>query len=127
MTNKLRTRHIEILTDNPEVTRVGKFLRRFKIDELPQLFNIIAGHMSLVGPRPALTSHLEIFNNDGIIRLQVRPGLTGLAQVSSNILVPWPERWVYDRRYVEQLSFLLDLKIILKTFRIIIKGDQSLG
>jgi undecaprenyl phosphate N,N'-diacetylbacillosamine 1-phosphate transferase len=124
MTNRIRTEHEEVFADHPEITRIGKILRRFKVDELPQLTNIIRGNMSLVGPRPALPSQLESLNKDGRRRLEVRPGLTGLAQVNGNILMSWPERWVYDRKYVDNISFLLDLKIILKTFRIIITGER---
>ena len=124
MTHKQRHNHTEILPDNPEVTRIGRSLRRFKIDELPQLLNVLGGDMSIVGPRPALPSQLESYNMVGHKRLEVRPGLTGLAQINGNILLSWPERWVYDKQYVENLSLLLDLKIILKTFRIIFKGEK---
>ncbi len=124
MTHKQRHNHTEVLPDNPEVTRIGRSLRRFKIDELPQLLNVLGGDMSIVGPRPALPSQLESYNMVGHKRLEVRPGLTGLAQINGNILLSWPERWVYDKQYVENLSLLLDLKIILKTFRIIFKGEK---
>lgn len=125
MTNRQRIADREILKNDAEVTRVGKILRRFKIDELPQLINVLKGDMSLVGPRPGLPRQINEFNDDGIFRIQVRPGLTGLAQINGNIHLSWPERWKYDRHYVENVSFLLDLKIIFKTFFIIIYGEDK--
>jgi undecaprenyl phosphate N,N'-diacetylbacillosamine 1-phosphate transferase len=125
MTHKHRTNdHNEVMLDNPEITKIGRYLRRFKIDELPQLLNVVVGDMSIVGPRPALPSHLEMYSKDVRKRLDVRPGLTGLAQINGNILLSWPERWGYDQHYVENLSLLMDLKIILKTFRIIVQGEK---
>lgn len=125
MTDKPRVADREVLKGDAEVTKVGAFLRRFKIDELPQLINILKGDMSIVGPRPGLPRQLEEFNEDGRKRICVRPGLTGLAQVNGNIHLPWPERWKYDRQYVEQLNFLLDVKIILKTVLIVLLGEDK--
>ena len=125
MTNKKRVADREILKGDAEVTRVGAVLRRLKIDELLQLANILRGDMSLVGPRPALVTQLQEFDENGKARLLVRPGLTGLAQVNGNIFLSWPERWVYDRMYVEKLSFLLDVQIILKTVLIVILGEEK--
>jgi len=124
MTHKKRFEHQEVFPDNPELTRIGRILRRFKMDELPQLFNVLLGDMSLVGPRPPLPTQIELYSEEDKKRLEVLPGLTGLAQISGSIMLSWPERWVYDREYVDNLSFLLDLKIILKTFRIIIIGER---
>lgn len=125
MTYKQRTPDREILKNDSEVTKVGSFLRRFKIDEMPQLLNVLKGDMSLVGPRPGLARQINEFNDDGRARLLVRPGLTGLAQINGNIYLSWPERWKHDRKYVENVSFLLDLKIILKTFSIIFHGEEK--
>lgn len=125
MTHRNRTIHKEIFKDNLEVTRVGKVLRRFKIDELPQLVNVVKGDMSIVGPRPGLPLQLNQFNEDGKMRLLVRPGLTGLAQVNGNICLSWPERWKFDRKYVENLSVALDIKIMLKTFLIVFAGEEK--
>jgi undecaprenyl phosphate N,N'-diacetylbacillosamine 1-phosphate transferase len=125
MVNKPREVNREIQKGDPEVTRIGAWLRRLKIDELPQLLNILKGDMSLVGPRPGIASQISRFNEDGQYRLKVKPGLTGLAQVHGNIHLSWPERWVYDRRYVENLNFLLDIKIILKTIIIVIFGEDK--
>ena len=85
MYDRPRTALSEIFVDNQEVTGVGYFLRRFKIDELPQLWNVIKGDMSLIGPRPCLPERVSEFDSNGIVRLDVRPGLTGLAQVNGNI------------------------------------------
>lgn len=125
MTNRVRTEHREITGHNTEVTRIGYWLRRFKIDELPQLLNIVRGDMSLVGPRPALPEQAKEYNPQTRRRLAVRPGLTGLAQINGNIYLSWPERWKYDVSYVEQCSFLLDLWIVWRTIWVIFIGEQN--
>jgi len=125
MTHKHREAHHQVYEGDPEVTYIGKFLRRYKIDELPQLFNVLKGDMSLVGPRPCLPELINKFNDDAFYRLKVRPGLTGLSQINGNIYLTWPQRWDYDKFYVVNLSFLLDLKIILKTIFVIFGGEQK--
>lgn len=125
MTDKKRDVVTEIFKGNNEVTPVGYVLRRLKIDELPQLFNILKGDMSLIGPRPAMPSQVNDFNEDGKYRIKVLPGMTGLAQVNGNIYLSWEERWKYDRKYVENLSFLLDAQIILKTVLIVLLGEEK--
>lgn len=125
MTDRRRTVHTEVLPGHSEVTRVGSWLRRFKIDELPQILNIVRGDMSIVGPRPALPEHIEEYNEDGLRRLLERPGLTGLAQVNGNIYLSWPERWNYDARYVEELSAGLDLRIVLKSVAVVVFGEEK--
>lgn len=125
MTDRPRASHREIMKQNSEVTRVGYWLRRFKLDELPQVLNIIKGDMSIVGPRPALTTQRLEYDEIGRKRMQVRPGLTGLAQINGNIHLSWPERWRYDAKYVDQLSFRLDLKIILRTVIVVILGEDQ--
>lgn len=124
MTNKERNPSIQVFGNEMDVTRVGKIIRRLKIDELPQLINVLKGDMSIVGPRPCLPSLQEVFNEDGKARLQVRPGLTGLAQINGNIHLSWEERWKFDRHYVENHNLLLDLKIILNTVLIILLGEK---
>jgi lipopolysaccharide/colanic/teichoic acid biosynthesis glycosyltransferase len=114
----------QTLQDDPELTKLGKFIRRFKIDELPQLWNIVKGDMSFIGPRPCLPTLAEKFDENGKTRIMVRPGLTGLAQINGNINLTWPERWVYDRQYVESLSFTLDCKIIMKTVAVVLLGEN---
>jgi lipopolysaccharide/colanic/teichoic acid biosynthesis glycosyltransferase len=125
MTNKLRMAS-EVFVGNPEVTRVGRFLRRFKIDELPQLFNVLKGDMSLVGPRPGLISQYIEYTDLAKKRLEVRPGLTGLSQIRGNIYLTWEDRWVYDAEYVNNISFVSDLRIMLKTVHVLIYGEKSL-
>ncbi|WP_046743496.1 sugar transferase [Kordia zhangzhouensis] len=125
MTDKPRETTQEILKGNAEVTKVGAILRRLKIDELPQILNILKGDMSFVGPRPCMPSLQEEFNEDGKKRLLVRPGLTGLAQTNGNIYLTWPERWKYDRQYVENLNFLLDIQILFKTVLIVFMGEEK--
>ncbi len=125
MTDKPRVSNQEILKEDIEVTRIGSILRRFKIDEFPQIINIFLGDMSLVGPRPSLPKQINDFNEDGKIRLLVRPGLTGLAQVNGNIYLTWDERWNYDRYYVENRNIILDFKILFKTILILLNGEDK--
>jgi undecaprenyl phosphate N,N'-diacetylbacillosamine 1-phosphate transferase len=110
----------------PDVTLVGGVLRRFKLDELPQLLNVLRGDMSVVGPRPALVRDLAMYDDVARQRLDVRPGLTGLAQIHGNIHLTWPERWQYDVRYVRELSFALDVKILLRTIVLLFVGEQKM-
>ncbi len=124
MIDRPRFNTYEIVGRDAEVTRVGYWLRRFKIDELPQLFNVIKGDMSLVGPRPPLPSQLAQYDARVRRRLTVRPGLTGLAQVCGGIHLPWPERWEYDVYYADHLSFRLDLWILWRTLAVILLGEN---
>jgi lipopolysaccharide/colanic/teichoic acid biosynthesis glycosyltransferase len=110
--------------DHPEITRVGRVLRRVKIDELPQLFNVLTGHMSLIGPRPTLPDQVARYDQFELRRLDVRPGCTGLAQVNGNTALPWPERIKWDVHYVDNYSLWMDLKILLKTVGVIVLGEQ---
>ncbi|KMK99303.1 sugar transferase [Rossellomorea marisflavi] len=100
------------------VTKIGKFIRKTSIDELPQFFNIIKGDMSIIGPRPTLTYHpwsLDEYNDDQKKRFTVRPGVTGWAQVNGRKEVPWDKRIMYDIEYVENLSMSFDIKIFSRT------------
>lgn len=124
MTDRPRTTHQEIFGKTDEVTAVGYWLRRFKLDELPQLWNIVNGDMSLVGPRPALPAQLAEYTELARQRLLVRPGLTGLAQVHGNIFLTWPERWVYDADYVARVSLWLDAWIVARTFAVVVLGEK---
>ena len=123
MLHRDRTQHVEIRKGNPEVTVVGALLRRFKLDELPQLVNILKGDMSLVGPRPPLPEQMADYDRESIQRLQVRPGLTGLAQVNGGTQMTWLERWQYDLQYVRLLSLALDLRILLRTVLVVFLGE----
>jgi lipopolysaccharide/colanic/teichoic acid biosynthesis glycosyltransferase len=110
---------------DPEVFAVGRYLRRTKIDELPQIFNVVKGDMSIVGPRPGLPSMLDEMPKWAKARLSERPGLTGLAQVNGNIELSWEQRWKYDVQYVGEISLLNDLKIILRTVLVVIFGEST--
>lgn len=124
MVDRPREHNKQVFKNDSEVTFIGKVIRRVKIDELPQLFNVLIGDMSLVGPRPCLPSLVKDFNETARKRLQVRPGLTGLAQVNGNIYLTWEQRWEFDSAYVEGQSFFLDMKIIFRTILIVIFGEQ---
>lgn len=115
----------QVYLNSPGLTRFGKFIRRFKIDELPQLLNVLKGDMSLIGPRPCLPSLLKKFDENAWFRIKVRPGLTGLAQVNGNVTIPWEKRWEFDRYYVENISLSLDIKILIKTIMVVILGENK--
>jgi len=108
------------LSDNERLTRLGAFLRKFSIDELPQLFNILKGDMSFIGPRPLLEKYLPYYTEREKLRHKVRPGMGGLAQVSGRSYINWDEQFELDAIYVEKLSFMLDLTIVLKTVYIVL-------
>lgn len=126
MTNKEREPNVkQTYLQDPDITRIGGLLRRFKIDELPQIWNVFIGDMSLVGPRPALPSLYEKFGEIAKKRCEVRPGMTGWAQVNGNIYLPWEERLCLDREYVDRMSFMLDLRILVKTVAIVLFGEEK--
>ncbi len=116
---------VEVKKDDDRITAYGKFLRRYKIDELPQLFNIIKGDMAIVGPRPTLPEYLDEYEEWEKKRFAVRPGLTGLAQVNGNIYLNRKEKSRYDVRYAEHISMWEDMKIILKTAAIVLRGEEK--
>ena len=107
--------------EDPRITRVGKFLRHSSLDELPQLINIVRGEMSLVGPRPTLPYQVEKYDQRQMRRLNVKPGITGWAQVNGRSALTWPERIELDLWYIDNWSLWLDLKIIFKTFLVVLK------
>jgi lipopolysaccharide/colanic/teichoic acid biosynthesis glycosyltransferase len=104
-----------VIPDDPRVTRAGRFLRRTSLDELPQLWNVLRGEMSLIGPRPDVPEQAANYTEHDRGRLAVEPGITGLAQVSGREEIPWPERIEQDLWYIENWSLLLDAKIVLRT------------
>lgn len=106
------------------ITKVGNILRKTSIDELPQLINIFIGDMSIVGPRPTLSYQVEKYDDNQARRLKVKPGLTGLAQVNGRNSLSWEQKIQYDIDYVEKITFLSDLKIILKTFIVVFKTEK---
>ena len=113
------------MRSDPRITRVGRFLRRYSLDELPQLFNIALGDMSLVGPRPPLPREVEQYGAEMRRRLLVKPGLTGLWQVNGRSDLDWEESVRLDLRYVENWSFAFDLVILWKTAAAVIRGNGA--
>lgn len=113
------------IKDDPRITRIGRFLRRFSIDELPQLYNVIAGSMSIVGPRPPLPREVEAYEDDVRRRLLVKPGLTGLWQVSGRSNLSWQDSVRLDLYYVENWSLAGDLIILLRTFQAVFKSTGA--
>lgn len=126
MTNKERKVHKNVFKDDPEVTYVGKYLRRFKVDELPQIFNVIKGEMTIVGPRPCLPEIKSLFGKYSIDRFKVKPGLTSLAAIKGSIYLSWEEKGFWDALYTRKVSFNLDTLIILKTIIVIFKGEDNM-
>lgn len=115
----------EVMEDDSRITGFGKFLRRSKLDEIPQLWNVLKGDMSLVGPRPERVESLADYTKEVEKRLNMRPGLTGLAQVSGNIYLELPERYRLDVYYVEHFSLKLDLEILLRTIGVVFWGEEK--
>ncbi|MBB1400962.1 sugar transferase [Pseudoalteromonas sp. SG45-1] len=112
-----KDKHGNLLPDNERMTKFGAFLRSTSLDELPGLFNVIKGDMSLVGPRPLLVQYLPLYNSEQAKRHNVRPGITGWAQVNGRNAIGWDEKFKLDVWYVENQSFLLDMKILLLTVK----------
>jgi lipopolysaccharide/colanic/teichoic acid biosynthesis glycosyltransferase len=114
----------QLLPDEARLTPVGKFVRKTSLDEIPQLLNVLKGDMSLVGPRPLLVEYLPLYNEEQRKRHDVRPGITGWAQVNGRNAISWHAKFAYDVWYVDNISFLLDLKILWMT---VLKVIQSEG
>jgi len=110
---------------DPRITRIGKLLRRTAVDELPQFWHVLHGEMSLVGPRPVPVPHLERYDERQRRRLEVRPGLTGWAQVHGRASLPWPERLELDVWYVEHQSLALDARILARTLGVLLRRDVA--
>ena len=113
------------MRDDPRVTRLGRWLRRFSIDELPQLFNVLARHMSVVGPRPPLRAEVDTYSDTVYRRLLVKPGITGLWQVSGRSDLSWEESVRLDLYYVENWSFVQDLIIIWRTIKAVFQSSGA--
>ncbi len=113
----------ELLPDAVRLTKFGKFLRSTSLDELPELINILKGDMSLIGPRPLLVKYLPLYNETQKHRHDVRPGLTGLAQINGRNAITWEQKFEYDVEYVNNLSFALDLRILFGTVRSVLKRE----
>ena len=115
--NDKKDAHGNLLSDAERLTAMGKFVRKTSLDEIPQLLNVIKGDMSLVGPRPLLPEYLPLYDAHQMKRHEVKPGITGWAQVNGRNAISWQEKFDYDVWYVEHLSFLLDIKILLLTIK----------
>jgi len=112
-----------LLSDAERLTKIGIFIRKTSLDEIPQLFNVIKGDMSLIGPRPLLPEYLPLYNDFQKQRHNVKPGITGWAQVNGRNAISWSQKFEYDVWYVQNRSFILDLKIIIKTIQKVVKRD----
>ena len=110
-----------LLPDGERLTDFGRFLRKTSIDELPELFNILNGDMSIVGPRPLAVSYLPYYSQEERERHSVRPGLTGLAQINGRNALTWEEKFFYDIQYANNITFCLDITIIIKTLLVVCK------
>lgn len=115
----------EVMKDDDRITPIGKFLRRSKLDEIPQILNVLKGQMSLIGPRPERVASLEDYDDEISKRLNMLPGMTGLAQVSGNIYLDLQERYKLDVYYVEHFSLWLDIKILLRTVGVVLLGEEK--
>lgn len=112
-----------LLPDAARLTKIGAFVRKTSLDELPQLLNVLKGDMSLIGPRPLLTTYLHLYNDFQNRRHEVKPGITGWAQVNGRNAISWDKKFEYDVWYVANISFILDVKILFKTVLKVIKSD----
>ena len=121
--NDKKDRDGNLLPDAHRLTKIGKFVRKTSLDELPQLLNVLAGKMSLVGPRPLLVEYLPLYNINQKRRHLVKPGITGWAQINGRNAISWEQKFEYDTWYVDNASFLLDLKILLRTVFKVAKSE----
>lgn len=110
--------------DDPRLTKIGKFIRKTSIDETPQLLNIIKGDMSIIGPRPDLPEHMELYEGNEARKLEIRPGVTGFNQAYFRNTVPWKERIKNDIYYIDHLTMLMDIKVFFKTVILVLKRED---
>ncbi|WP_317042375.1 sugar transferase [Algoriphagus hitonicola] len=111
-----------LLPDIDRLTSFGKYIRKFSLDEIPQLLNVIKGDMSLIGPRPLLVEYLSLYSEDQSQRHLVKPGVTGWAQINGRNTISWEEKFIYDLWYIKHYDFFFDVKILLMTFFNVIRG-----
>ena len=121
---ELRDETGNLLPDEERLTKIGNFLRRFKLDELPEFWNVLKGEMSLVGPRPTIPKQIQYYNNFQNRRLLKSPGMTGWAQINGNTILNWDKRIILDVWYVDHCSLLLDLYIMIRTLSVILFGEH---
>lgn len=112
-----------LLSDAERLTKVGAFVRKTSLDEIPQLLNVIKGDMSLIGPRPLLPEYLPLYNESQNRRHEVKPGITGWAQVNGRNSISWQQKFEYDTWYVDNISFVLDCKILFLTIKKVFKRE----
>lgn len=124
MTNKIDDNG-KLLPDSQRLTRIGKFLRKTSLDELPQFVNVLIGDMSLVGPRPLLFDYIPLYSEEQSRRHDVRPGITGWAQVNGRNAISWTKKFSYDIWYVDNVSFSLDMKILLLTIKKVLSNKNT--
>lgn len=115
--NDRRDKEGNLLPDNERLTKIGRIVRSLSLDEIPQLINVLKGDMSLIGPRPLLVEYLPLYNETQRRRHEVRPGITGWAQVNGRNAISWQEKFAYDVWYVDHVSLSLDIKILMRTIR----------
>jgi lipopolysaccharide/colanic/teichoic acid biosynthesis glycosyltransferase len=125
--NDKKDKNGDLLPDVKRLTAVGKFIRKTSLDEIPQLINVIKGDMSLIGPRPLLIGYLSLYNKEQKRRHEVKPGITGWAQVNGRNAISWQKKFEYDIYYVDHLTFSLDFKIFLKTITKVFKAEGISG
>lgn len=118
-----RDEHGDLLPDNQRITKLGKLVRKLSIDELPQLFNVLKGEMSLIGPRPLLHAYIPLYSPEQLRRQTVRPGISGWAQVNGRNAISWTKKFELDLYYVDHISFSLDLKIVWLTVIKVLRSD----
>jgi len=110
----------ETITDSQRLTKIGKIIRNYSVDEILQFINVIKGEMSIVGPRPLLPKYMKFYSKDELLRHNLKPGITGWAQINGRNLITWKKKFQYDIEYIERASFLFDLKIIFFSFFIVL-------
>ena len=113
----------ELLPDFKRITKIGGFVRKYSLDEIPQLFSVLKGDMSLVGPRPLLVKYLPLYNDEQARRHDVKPGITGWAQVNGRNAISWQEKFKLDVHYVDNISAMLDLEIFMKTILKVFRSE----
>ncbi|SNA68448.1 Putative undecaprenyl-phosphate sugar transferase [Flavobacterium psychrophilum] len=121
--NEAKDAQGNLLSDAERLTPIGKFVRKTSLDEIPQLLNVLNGDMSLIGPRPLLPQYLHLYNDFQNRRHEVKPGITGWAQVNGRNAISWDKKFELDVWYVDHISFLVDLEIVVKTFLKVVKKE----
>lgn len=121
--NDKKDKEGNLLSDAQRLTKIGAFVRKTSLDEIPQLINVLIGHMSLIGPRPLLTNYIHLYSEFQNRRHEVKPGITGWAQVNGRNAISWDKKFELDVWYVQNISFILDCKILFKTVLKVLKSD----